>query len=100
MRLADAETSSVAPAIACFKAEMSAPRVTVRALIHRGWTQRKVHSQLLLVVSNCSQFFSQKGLSEQATCGRFGLRFITLSMFGELLETSLLRIRMAGGGDS
>jgi hypothetical protein len=36
---ADAPTSSVAPAIARFKAVMSAPRVTVRALMRRGWSQ-------------------------------------------------------------
>ena len=39
MRRADAETSSVAPASARLKAEMSAPRVTVRALMRRGWSQ-------------------------------------------------------------
>jgi hypothetical protein len=36
MRRADAATNSVAPAIARFRAVMSAPRVTVRALMRRG----------------------------------------------------------------
>ena len=37
--LADAETSCVALAMDCFNAEMSAPRVTVSALMRRGWRQ-------------------------------------------------------------
>jgi hypothetical protein len=37
--LADAETSCVALAMDCFNAEMSAPRVTVSALMRRGWSQ-------------------------------------------------------------
>ena len=37
--LADAETSCVALAIDRFNAEISAPRVTVRALMRRGWSQ-------------------------------------------------------------
>lgn len=37
--LADAETSWVAPTMDRCNAEMSAPRVTVRALMRRGWSQ-------------------------------------------------------------
>ena len=39
MRFAVAETTAVAPAIARVSDEMSAPRVTVSALMHRPWSQ-------------------------------------------------------------